>query len=654
MSQIKVLDPITANQIAAGEVVERPASVVKELCENAIDAEATHIKVEILQGGIEYIAVTDDGKGMDKEDLILAFEPHATSKIKDINDLLTLQTKGFRGEALASIASVSRIHVRSKAREEENAYQMDLEAGVLQDFQRSPSIAGTKIQVKDLFFNTPARYKFLKKDATEADKVREVVLRLALAHPNISFEFFSNQKLLLQTPGNASLEDTVYALFGQKFLSDLISLQVWEEENLKIYGLIGQPEAAKRSRTHQFFYVNQRFVKSPTLSSAMDQVYQHRLMKGLYPSCILFVELSGDAVDVNVHPQKLEVRFSDAQNIFQKVYHTLEKSLEKNTRPPYESASSYERKYQSLYADFFEKKEVKEMQAEKTSFADVQEDLSPKEKKELSSFQSKDLVTSFVPKNDVFSSKIEKIQEPAENYLFSEEQAPLLSKAEHERQFSQKQEHFFEVPKAPLKQEQKRKLSSLKYVGSAFSTFLILEEEETLWLIDQHAAHEKILFEKFYKEYQNFKTLSSQTLLLPIEMHFSKTEIKTLEEQKSFFEKTGLHFELFSDESILLRSVPFLPEAYLPVDIFHDVFAFLQAEMKLEKNKSFDAFFYDFLAEVSCKAAIKANQNLSELEIKTLLDDVENLENAYHCPHGRPLIIQITKKELEKRFKRIL
>lgn len=648
MSQIKILDALTANQIAAGEVVERPASVVKELCENSIDAHAKRIVVEIRQGGVEYISVTDDGKGMDKEDLILAFEPHATSKISEIQDLLHLKTKGFRGEALASIASVSKIFAKSKAYDASEAYALQLEAGTLLHFEETLPIQGTQIEVKDLFFNTPARYKFLKKDSTEAEKVREVVLRLALAHPHIAFVFISNHKTLFSTPGNGVLEDAVYALLGAKFLQDLILISPLEEEGIKIFGFIGQPEAAKRSRTSQYFYVNQRFVKSQTLSAAVDQVYQHRLMKGLYPSCILFLEVDGHLVDVNVHPQKLEVKFSDSGSIFKRLIHVIEAALEVHIRPPHQSTQKAYQVYQDLYQEFFnESSPPQKLISGSSPIAVLQE-------KEEQPSHSIPLTLSSSPKKEDTSLVSEAVSEV---FLWPDEEKEepkVLSKAAHERAFQAKQSSYLDIPSTPLKTEGGLKLSHLKYIGSAFNTFLIFEDKQTLWWIDQHAAHEKIIFEQLYGTYQKEKRVPVQHLLIPLEIYFSKQEMSKLEQERAQFLEMGLNFDVFSEESILLRTIPYLPEAYLPKEIFLDAVQFLSIQDKSIQKKSTDVFFYDYLAEVSCKAAIKANHSLSSLEIETLVKDLETLEQAHHCPHGRPLIIQISKQELERRFKRIL
>lgn len=667
MAKIKILDPATANQIAAGEVVERPASVIKELCENSIDSGATQINIEIFNGGISKMIVSDNGCGMDKEDLILAFEEHATSKIRSIDDLQKLSTKGFRGEALPSIASVSKVKARSKTAESDTAYEIEYEASEVLNISPISANVGTKIEVKDLFFNIPARYKFLKKDQAETEKIKELILRLALSHPSISFKLFSNGKLILQSPGNGKIEDAIYALLGKFYLNDLIKIPDADFDNnqeIKVYGYISQPDSYKRTRSGQYIFVNRRLVKSSTVNQALDQAYEHRLMKGQYPSCVLFIDLLPDLIDVNVHPQKLEIRFADSSKVFKKIYHLLDSVLKVYFRPPMNKKVediTYTKKSNSdlfiynslLQADSksFTHKNISDKQA---AFSDklyqnidLNEDLI-KADQDLFIEENANILAEI--KKDSFS-KIDK----QETDLILSDIKVGESKLEYQIQKETYiRENYAQSKLAPLGVNVKLPLSAMKILGIAFDTFIILEDHELLWLIDQHAAHEKVLFEKFYNKYLKEKKFLKQNLLLPLDINLSSQEIALLYENLELAEEFGLEFDKFSENSIVLRTVPYLHSSYKDERILTDFIEFLTNKDHSAAIASSDKFYYELLSSVACKAAIKAGQKLSDMEIKSLLKDLDKLEYAYHCPHGRPLIIQMTKSELERRFKRLL
>lgn len=723
MSKIWILDPVTASQIAAGEVVERPASVVKEMCENSLDAAASQISIHIEKGGIESIQIEDNGQGMDKEDALLAFEAHATSKLRKIEDLNQLKTKGFRGEALASIASVSRIHLETCLQGEKEGTKLFLEAGHLEDFQTIAARQGTKILVRDLFFNTPARYKFLKKDSTEADKIKDVVLRLALAHPQVSFRLYAKNKLLLKSPGTGKLEDAIYALLGKEYLDACIPLPEVEENAIRLKALIGQCSAARSSKSGQYFFVNGRSVKSPTLNKVLERVYEHRLMKGKYPLALLYLDLPGHLVDVNVHPQKLEVRFAEEGEVFRFLYHALDTALMKDYIPPHQAP-----KMRKVPSDLFNyttqtKKEEENLskrehnhkftQAQTAFWKDLvaiptelKEEAKQEHKEntlclvrdeEENSFNNAHLFEQKKAQSISDSRLIEKkegieelassapsatknaledspsfnmnakpssptryeehnVSDHLDTFSSGKEVSRTLSQEKHQGNMSNLQVAE-ECPKAyslhPM-QDEERPLHTLPYVGTAFNTYVILEDKETLWYIDQHAAHEKILFEKFYHTYKEQGSFPKQNFLVPQEIFLTPEEFQTLEKCKNDLDILGFEVELFSEHSILLRSQPLLVDSYQSQTMLQDALSYFMKQYKLEKEAALDTFMRDYLAEVACKAAIKANYAMSEHERIDLLKAIEKLEEAFHCPHGRPLLIQMSKTELERRFKRLL
>lgn len=647
MAKIHILDPLVANQIAAGEVVERPASVVKELCENSLDAGASKIKIEIIRGGISKIKVTDNGSGMEKDDMILAFEAHATSKLSQIEDLLSIRTKGFRGEALASIASVSDIIVKSKAKQSDKAYEMFLRSSFLEDIKECSFPSGTSIEVRDLFYNTPARYKFLKSDQKEADKIKELVLRLALAHPDVSFSFVSQNKEIFKSPGNNNLADTIYALLGSKIYHELIPLEINESQNedekIKIRGFISQAEYAKRSRASQFFFVNKRPIKSKVLTAALDEAYKHRLMKGLYPSCILLIECSGNYVDVNVHPQKLEVKFTDESDIFRKVYHKIDNTLRMNHMPP---------KERPLTRQEHEK-------AEFTPMKQILEDdyISAKKSREIITSKQTDFLKDgmkelwqSIPVNIEYQDEIVKKDE--ENEIFKTKLPENIVQENISSKTLVQEEIVNYKGEKPV--ELSRRLSSLNYVGTAFASFLILEDKETLYLIDQHAAHEKINFEKFYAEYEKNKQFLIKDLLIPQKIELDNFEVNIVKNYTDEILRLGFSFDWFAGNTIVVRSVPEIYGDISSENIFRQIIDFFNEQSKKSAKYVFDEYVHDYLAEIACKASIKANDFLTKDEVKSLLIQMEDLKDPYHCPHGRPAIIQITREELEKRFRRIV
>lgn len=594
---IQVLDQQTANSIAAGEVVERPASVVKELVENALDAGASVISTEIRQGGISLIRVTDNGCGMNREDALLSFARHATSKIRQIEDLDSIATMGFRGEALASIASVARVRLETREIDADEGTLLQISGGEMLDCSRSGCPAGTSISVENLFYNVPARFKFLRKDATEAGAVTDVIERLALARPDVSFRLISNQQEILHTPGNNDLTSTVYAVYGKQIAASCLPVE-GAQPPLSISGLVGRPDMPRNSRAQQSFFVNGRLVRSKTMTAALDEAYQTLLMKGKYAFAVLFLNLPPQLVDVNVHPQKMEVRFWNDSEVFRMVYHALKTTLTAGAG----------------------------VSAEQTS--------SPAAAESETALAAEPVIYQ-VPA--ISPSAGLPIRELAPVYQ------PLMPIAVS--------------PESPPVQPQMRKINDLeraRLIGPLFDTYILMELDQELLLIDQHAAHEKILFEELLARHlqakANHAAPAAQNMLVPQIVEVSRREMQYLQSEQGKFNQLGFEYDVFGLSEVALRSFPDSGRHSLqPEQAFRMTLDTLMAE-NLDNEVKIADYFYS----MACKAAVKAADRLKPQEIERLLADLQQLENPYQCPHGRPVVVRLTKYELEKRFKRIV
>ncbi|HBP37360.1 MAG TPA: DNA mismatch repair endonuclease MutL [Clostridiales bacterium] len=604
MNRIHVLDQLTANSIAAGEVIERPASVVKELVENALDAAASVINIEIRQGGIGLIRVTDNGSGMNKDDACLAFGRHATSKLRQIEDLDSLTSMGFRGEALASIAAVARVRLETREPDAPEGAWLMIEGGELLDSGKFGGPAGTSISVENLFFNVPARYKFLRKDATEAGAVTDVLERLALARPDVSFRLVSNQQEVLHTPGNNDLMSTVYAIYGKQTALACLPVE-GQIPPLKISGLVGRPDAARSSRSQQNFFVNGRLVRARQMTAALDEAYQTMLMKGQYAFALLFLEIPPQLVDVNVHPQKMEVRFWNDSEVFRAVYHAVQNALQSGSGIP------------GAPTDDESQKPV-----------ETAGEPAPNQQLPVLDPQSP------IPEEPVV----------LETYPLPEKQPLHLAEPVGQ-----------EVREEPPLLLKINDLQRGRLIGQLFLTYLLVELDQELLLIDQHAAHEKIIFEGLLRrrklaKQQNQPENFSQSLLVPQILEISRSEIQFLKQKTETFRDLGFEFDFFGDSSIALRSVPAAGKrSLLPGPAFRLALDTLMAE-PLNNEGSIEDFYYT----MACKAAVKAHDRLDAGEIDQLLQDLSALENPYQCPHGRPVIIRLSRRELEKRFRRIV
>jgi DNA mismatch repair protein MutL len=615
MNLIHILDQQTANSIAAGEVVERPASVVKELVENALDAEASVISIEIRQGGISLIRVTDNGCGMSPDDALLAFARHATSKISHIEDLDSLLTMGFRGEALASIAAVSRVKLSTRRSSDDKGFFVALSGGEMLDSGPAGCPAGTAVTVENLFYNVPARFKFLRKDATEAGLITDMTERLALARPDVSFRLVSNQQEVLHTPGNNDLMSTVYAIYGKQVAAACLPVKN-ASLPLNLHGLVSRPDASRNSKAWQSFYVNGRLIRSRTISAAIEDACSPYLMKGKYALAILFVEVPPQLVDINVHPQKMEVRFWNDAEVYRLVFHAVQNALHEGGGV----AASYEA---GVVTASYEGGGVA---ASPTAGEDSQAG-PPAQPLQLGERQN--------------------------TYSILDSQIATPQQSSPHAQGAETQPDLFKV----------NELAGCRLIGQAFKTYILLEADQELLLVDQHAAHEKVLFEALMQRHLDMsKTgISGERLLVPLVLEVSRAQMQLLQQNQAEMADLGFLYDFFGERSVALRSLPdagrysLQPEAAFRVALDalveelsegrtagHD-----QPELN---NQSLSAIF----EKLACHAAVKAHDILDDLEIRRLLDDLSKLDNPYQCPHGRPVIIRLSRRELEKRFKRIV
>ena len=822
MGKIVLLDDLTINQIAAGEVIERPASVVKELVENSIDAGARKITIDIKNGGISYIRITDDGYGIMPDDMEIAFERHATSKIRESRDLEYVRTMGFRGEALASIAAIAKVQMLSKAIGQDNGYQIDVEGGDIVDKHEAGCAPGTSITVKELFYNTPVRYKFLKKDFTESGYIEDAIKRLALVNPNISFKFINNGKIELQTSGNGRMEDVVYAIYGKEVLENIIPVD-YQYEDIYIKGVIGKPMIARSNRTNQLFFVNKRFIKDKTLSSAAEQGFKGLVTIGKHGFLILNLEMDPKKLDVNVHPTKMEVRFQEESKVFKAVFHAIKDTMLKT-----DLITNHEKEHFSDDNVDFEKdvkndnltnsarlkfwglnKEEKFNEKENRDFDffrnlkspnikdvnvvnDVQygeksefevDDKIGKINEELDKIQKSrnnkieyDLnrydhlgdnasvadkmnllndtvgndygivnnesddtlnsndknvedkleeiseVSSENNDNDAETnvdlkiqnvnddlnnsdqidntlennSKVEnlsvdnKIEENQENYKYEENKIVNNNQTDSNDKniendviindkdisFEEKYKKLFgrdiQTAKQEYQNQKKNEDVNLKpiegekvslfeskdddvkkphynYVGIAFKTYIIFTINDEMYMMDQHAAHERIMFEKVKANYYNDVDKDSQLMLLPDIITLSNKEMGIFRDNKDLFNKAGFTVDEFGDNTVKLTGVP---EFCLDFDT-RSLFLDTLDEMDTVARTAKQELEYKFLATVACKAAVKAHMALSKEEVDSLFEQLYKLPNPFSCPHGRPTVIKMTKTDIEKKFSRI-
>ena len=612
MSKIIVLDELTACQIAAGEVIERPASVVKELAENSIDAGATLITVDIRSGGVKYIRITDNGCGFEADDAVIAFDKHATSKIKSGEDLNSVATLGFRGEALASIASVADVELLSKTQDAQTGVYVHIKGcDVLETGERGAA-AGTTITVRDLFYNTPARYKFLKKDSTEASYVADVLQKLAIANPHIAFKLISNGSEIFRTPGNGDLKSVIFSIYGKETAASVLPVE-YQNENYSIKGFTGIRDAVYSNRTRQIFFVNGRCIRSKTITSALDEAYKTVTMKNKFPFAVLMIEAPLNKVDVNVHPTKAEVRFADESIIYRLVYHGISNAV--------------------LYDN--KTAEMKYTEPKTTVYEPV-------------TFTMHEPPQVFTPKEIVFKP-IPAIIQPETPVVEDSIELPpvwILDKVEEKVEVKPEikdESPVIQVEETPVLYNSTSVYTDGVVVGQIFDTYIILQYGDEMVLIDQHAAHERIKYEEI-KNAVNTPTGAVSPMLVPISMTLSPAEHTVLNSNLEFFEAMGFEIDDFGGNTVIIRAVPTILAESNIEDV---VLSGLQ-------NKKTAGFSDEEIYTMACKAAVKANKKLSQFEIEELLKQLAKLENSGTCPHGRPICVTITEHELERRFKRCL
>ena len=750
MGNIVLLDELTINKIAAGEVIERPASVVKELVENSIDAGANKITIETKNGGISYIRITDNGKGFLPDDMEIAFERHATSKIREAADLETVTSMGFRGEALASIAAISHVELISKTAENEIGKKIEVKGGNIINIEDAGCPQGTTITVTDLFYNTPVRYKFLKKDFTEAGYIEDAVTRIALVHPEISIKLINSGKVIIQTSGNGDMKSVIYSIYGKDIAENIVEVN-YTYEDIKITGVIGKPIIARSNRSNQLFFVNKRYIRDKVLTSAAEQGYKGLLTIGKYGFLVLNIEMNPQKVDVNVHPAKLEVRFEDENKIFKAIYHAVKDSLLKEDLIPdrtkmeidkqtpqksWKIDTNFEQKNVETKSEIKEEKneaptidilsEINKLQnspipnidnLQKNTIENIKENDGNEEKDEilvkennerkgekehskLSSIfnifgnrkkEDDDINESKIDDTQNFIAQIynnktnldekyeneniaetkkidladinEKMQKLDELKIepdykdFDEMYALTFGKAKKEETKVEEENTEFKVTGEDLKTAQnvsifeklpQNQIPDYKYIGIAFSTYIIIEINNELYIIDQHAAHERIMYEKIKANYYSDENKDSQLMLLPDIINLSHKDMQIAKDNMEIFEKAGFVLEEFGENTIKLSGVPTVCLDLDTKELFLETLDEINTVARTAKQEIEEKF----IATVACKAAVKANMALTREEVENLMKQLLVLPNPFTCPHGRPTAIRMTKNDIEKKFSR--
>ena len=712
MNEIVLLSQDTIDKIAAGEVVERPASVVKELVENAVDAGANAVTVEIRDGGTSLVRITDNGCGIPKEQVRIAYMQHATSKIRKVEDLLTSDTLGFRGEALSSIAAVSQVEMITKTAGSLTGVRYVIEGGVEKSLEEIGAPEGTTFLVHNLFYNTPARKKFLKSASSEAGYVSDLLERMALSHPNISFKFISNRDTKLHTSGNCNLKDIIYSIYGRDIAANLVTAEA-DYGNIRIRGFIGKPVISRGNRNYENYFVNGRYVKSTIIARAIEDAYKAFMMSHRYPFTVLQIEVNTEEVDVNVHPQKLEVRFANQQEIYEKVLQTVKEALlgkelipeftidgpkkaVEEKRPDGRPSGSMNTGRTGSYPEPFEKirsqliaeanspYEIKYPQRDRRSGLmkpvtgsivsagdnasqskpPMSEKIPVPEKALMPEKAPVSENTSMPEKAPVSENTSIPEKAPVSENTSMPEKAPVSENAPmpennvqaqalarniacRKKEEADRRDVQMELFSDKLLTEESR--ARHKLIGQVFDTYWIVEFEEKMYIIDQHAAHEKVMYERFMKQYRE-KRQTSQMITPPVIVTLSLQEETLLKRHLPEFRAVGFEIEPFGGREYAISAVPdnlyglASRELFLEIlDGLSDVSGQASNQIVLEK-----------IASMSCKAAVKGNSHLSTAEADALISELLTLENPYNCPHGRPTIITMTKYEMEKKFKRVL
>lgn len=615
MAKIKILDDLTIQKIAAGEVIERPASVVKELVENSIDAGSTSITIEIKNGGKSYIRITDNGDGMDREDLAIAFKKHSTSKIEKIEDLFSVMSLGFRGEALSSISSVAQVEVLTKTNSSDSGLQAFIEDGEITSMNIIGAPKGTTMIIQDLFYNIPVRKNFLKSDLSEGNHVSAIVNKLALGNPNISFKFLRDDKTILQTSQNNKLLNNIYSILGKDTVKSLTPVE-YEDKEIKLNGYISNTSFYRGNRNHQYLYINGRYVINYAISKIIENLYRSLIPINKYPIFILYLEIDPLEIDVNIHPTKQEVKFLKDDLIYGKISNIIKDSL-----------------IPSIHVAQFvlekDKKEDKELpKLFEIDRNDEFEDLIIRDLTQLDDGIDIELVSN----NNLYNTFKNEIVD--ENTEIIEENIDYLDLEDNIIE----EQKFDDI------------ILDISPIGRVFNTYIIAEskDKEKLIFIDQHAAHERILYERYKKEFEN-EEINIQLLLFPEVIELTDTEMNYLMENLDIFKDLGFDIDEFGHKSIALRGIPIIFSRQNPRDLFLDILDNLGSNIKSNYDSKVEK-----IMKIACSNAIKSGDNIKDIEIMALIKDLLACENPYTCPHGRPTIMEMTKQDIEKQFLRII
>lgn len=638
MSDIKILDKSVWGQIAAGEVVEKPASIVKELVENSIDAGAKNITIEIKDGGTKLISIADDGCGIKSEQIELAFVPHATSKLRTIDDLYALNSMGFRGEALASIAAVSEVELATKTASDDIGYKIVLKGGEKQNFTEIATVTGTHIKVQNLFFNTPARAKFLRKNKTEENDITSYVEKLMLSHCNINFKYIIDDKLIYNTT-NCTMLDIIYTIYGKEVAENMIEVN-YKKGDYIVNGYVSKPTVCKSNRTYQSLFVNKRFCINQMISASISNAYETFLMKGKFPVYVLFLTLPKDSVDVNVHPNKLEVKFENSQHIYGLFNNAVYDVLTNQTHIKEGMANQEDIVHNNFVfnkVESFEGVSFDNQKAENTSTLTQKPETAVITTNDNSEeYVSEIYNTDNAFKNDtilVFNQEPEYLKKPLESY-FTELKENMVDINSNTQQEQVIYDNLFDTTK--------------KVIGVAFNTYIIVESENILYFIDQHAAHERQLFDKFIKQVEN-NDIPVQELLVPYIMNVNNYEAEFIDKNINILLEYGFSIDEFGKNCYRVTSIPLLLNGINLKEYFDEIFTNLNGLIK----KPYEVI-RDYFATKACKAAVKAGNVLSDKEIAILIHELKENKNTLLCPHGRPIVITFDKKQIEKMFKRIV
>lgn len=624
MAVIHLLSQNTIDQIAAGEVVERPHSVVKELTENAIDARATAISVEIKEGGISLIRVTDNGSGIEKSEIRKAFLRHATSKIEDAQDLPHIHSLGFRGEALSSICAVSQMELITKTQEDFTGVHYQIEGGAECEFSEIGAPKGTTFLVRNLFYNVPARRKFLKQPQTEGSYVADLMEHLALSHPDISIKFIVNGQVRFQTSGNNQLKEVIYRIYGKEVTEHLIDFSL-NGKSVRVRGFLGKPEQNRSNRNFEIFFVNGRYVHNDVLQKAVEEGYKQYLMQHKFPFCVLHFEFEPEDIDVNVHPAKMEIRLQHGAEVYAEIAAAIRDRLHEIELIP--DVLLTEEKEQTPQI----RQAPEPFEVNRTRMERIQEPVREMVSEEETPYQAKLSVQKILgdhPVNTTESDLHHNIIKSAEHIL-----------VEKPVQLDLFEENFVDV----------KSRESYQILGQIFDTYWLIAFKDKLFIMDQHAAHEKVKYERLVKELKN-KTVTSQQITPPVVLHLDSKEEQALLSYRDYFTSLGFEIEEFGTGSVAIRSMPVDLYGCEEMEFFREVLD----ELCENPMKDQPDVILNKLASMACKAAVKGNNSLTFEEVSALLDEMLTLDNPYHCPHGRPTIISMSKYEIEKKFKRIV